>query len=353
MVASDIKYEIHSLHINVGNGDGAIHLLVEPGADKNPNVVHRAILVDGGKTTALDQIQKTIQYIEDTYKIVDTDGSEQRDPTVATKPPFQLRFDGIVVTRWAVDHSAGVLALINKQLLADQPDPTIPRMAADGKTKLGPCSFMRYDKTNLAPLTNFYSAFWDGPTGASLVASAPQKSSTQPPPTSQIRITPTATQGTDVPPPSPPFNAGDSKRTVDFIDSSNKAKIWAKFCNLVATPTELIGRELFTGQIATQDKPAVRTYEKLSDMTNALQPFPYLTGTCLTGICCIGADGIVVSKDPPVEPEKQPDILKTSSINLVAVVGDVIQHYFAGDADCRDGRFKLSYGFTRILDCIS
>jgi acetolactate synthase small subunit len=106
MPASTIDYEIHSLHINVGNGDGAIHLLVEPG--EATNTVHRAILVDGGKPATVDQILKTIKYVEDSYKIVDPDGNPQVDDHSITNPkPVQLRFDGIVVSRWAIDHSAG------------------------------------------------------------------------------------------------------------------------------------------------------------------------------------------------------------------------------------------------------
>lgn len=106
MSASTIDYEVHSLHINVGNGDGAIHLLVEPG--ETTNTVHRAILVDGGKPTAVDQILKTIKYVEDTYAIVDPDGNPQVDDhSAAAKKPAQLRFDGIVVSRWVIDHSAG------------------------------------------------------------------------------------------------------------------------------------------------------------------------------------------------------------------------------------------------------
>lgn len=351
------NYEIHSLHINVGNGDGAIHLLVEPGAKNAKDIVHRAILVDGGKKTAVDQLQKTIKYVEDTYNIVGLDGTtpqidDQFDAaSTATDKPLQLKFDGIVVSRWAVDHSDGILALINQRLLLDVANPAIPRKSVNSadttKVKtLGPCAFMRY-ADDLTPMTNFYSAFWDGPTGASLVAKTPQATSQQPPPTSQIKLQPTSS--TDPTPKK--FKAGDANRVVDFMDSSDKTLIWPKVCNLVSTPVELIGRELFTGQIATEtDSTVQRYYTNVATLNTALSALPvkYTTGGSLTGICCIGADGTTVSAEAPAAGSTtEPAILKTSSIALVGVVGGVVKHYFAGDADYRDG-MSMFYHQTDI-----
>jgi hypothetical protein len=349
------NYEIHSLHINVGNGDGAIHLLVEPGATGKQNIVHRAILVDGGKTKAVDQIQRTIKYIEDTYQIVDLDGTPQTDVTLATPVP-QLRFDGIVVSRWAIDHSAGVLALINQRLLQDVPDPNKPRQDSGGKN-LGPCAFIRYD-ANLVPLTTFYSAFWDGPTGASLVASTPRATSQQPPPTSQIQLHgPTPTSMSDPPPAPPTFNAGDANgasnpRIVDFVDSNDQTLIWQNVCTLVATPVELIGREMFTGSISKEtDGAALRYYADVSAMTAALKDtVTYTNGGAFTGICCIGADGTAVSKDSGSSTTTTPTPPKNSSIALVGIVGGAVKHYFAGDADYRDGESNF-YLLERIWTC--
>jgi hypothetical protein len=312
-------------------------------------MVHRAILVDGGKTTAVDQIQRTIKYIEDTYQIVDPiDGTPQVDITLQIPLP-QLRFDGIVVSRWAIDHSAGVLALINQRLLQDVPDPSTPRQDF-GKTKnLGPCAFMRYD-ANLVPLTTFYSAFWDGPTGASLVASTPRATSQQPPPTSQIKLhAPTVT-----PAPAPlRFNAGDANgdsnhRIVDFVDSSDQTLVWQNVCTLVATPVELIGREMFTGYISKEtDGTVLRHYADLSEMTTTLKDtVKYTNGGAFTGICCIGADGTTVSKAPESSTTTDPPtttLPKNSSITLVGIVGGAVKHYFAGDSDYRDGESNFLF----------
>jgi hypothetical protein len=318
-----VLYEIHSLHINVGNGDAAIHLLVEPVTDAK-NVVHRAILVDGGKTTAVDQIVKTIKYIEDTYAIVDLDGTNQVDQSSTAKPPPpQLRFDGIVVTKWAVDHSAGLLKLINDQLLADKPDPKVDRKSNNGLTRLGPCSFMRYDAKTQAPLTNIYSAFWEG-TGASKL----EKTTTTLAPTSQIRLT--SPNGTD---PSPPFAIGAANRSADFIDSADQTKRWIGVFNLVATRAELIGRELFTGQIAANTPVTnVWQYDDVGKLVTAVSALPAFAAapTPFTGICCIGADGMSISGTATST---------ISTISLAGIVGGAVKHYFAGDADYSDGEF--------------
>jgi hypothetical protein len=334
MALSD-NFEVHSLHINVGNGEGAIHLLVDPITEANKrkkNVVYRAILVDGGKKTAVDQILRTIKYIEDEYDIVDpyNDNKPQVDETVKDGKP-QLRFDGIVISRWAVDHSAGLLQLINQQLLDDQPDPSTQRKDSNGNP-IGACSFLRYKADDKqTPLTNFYSAYWDGPTGASTVGSAPQAVTSRAPPTSQIKLPFPTT-----------FEAGDKtndRPAVDFIDSNDRGKKWPRVCNLVATPAELIGRELFTGKIQVSSTPdQSRIYDNLSAMLQ-VNTTEYMTGTgSATGIYCVGADGVTLSApgQDPTSTDK-----KTSSIALIAVVGGQVKHYFAGDADFSVGKFPF------------
>ena len=140
-------HEIHSYHINVFNGDAAIHLLVEPGQtaagkdDTSKGKVKRAILVDGGKPAAADQIKKAIKFIGTAYDV-----TAQDNAAGATS----LKFDGIVVTRWALDHSAGILSLIIQQLNTDHPSSGTP------STVKG-CSLMKYDGDS--PATYFYSPY--------------------------------------------------------------------------------------------------------------------------------------------------------------------------------------------------
>src|SRR5947207_1997613 len=111
--------EIHSFHINAGNGEAAIHLQVQPGTapanskEVPKGIVKRALLVDGGKPATLENIRSTIRYIEITYDVTAQDNVGQG----ATR----LGFDGFVISRWAVDHSAGLLNLIVQQLIEDYP----------------------------------------------------------------------------------------------------------------------------------------------------------------------------------------------------------------------------------------
>ena len=141
-------YEIHSYHINVFNGDAAIHLLVEPGQkaddDDDPpkGKVKRAVLIDGGKPAAAGQIKKAIKFIGTTYDVTDQDN---------TKGATSLKFDGIVVTRWALDHSAGILSLIIQQLSADHPSSETP-------SAIKGCSLMKYHDDD-TPATYFYSPY--------------------------------------------------------------------------------------------------------------------------------------------------------------------------------------------------
>jgi hypothetical protein len=236
-----------------------------------------------------------------------------------------------------------VLSLINQQLNEDQPDPSKPRKSSDGTESLGPCSFMRYD-ASLNPKTNFYSPFWDGPTGASTLV----EDKTRPPPNAQIKISSPPQSGTPskIPPAAPKFAVNTVDRAADFVDSADTTKKWSKVFNLVATPTELIGRELFTGLIgaAGTDAKKVRNYADMNEMLDALAAVPYKSKntageTKMTGICCIGADGVVVSAAATgTETETDPSkISKTSTISLVAVIAGAVKHYFSGDSHYLDG----------------
>ena len=127
--------------------NAAIHLLVEPGQeaagkDDTPKVkVKRAIMVDRGKPAAADQIKKAIKFIGTAYDV-----TMQDNAAGATA----LKVDGIVVTRWALDHSAGILSLIIQQLNADHP-------SSGASSTVKGCSLMKYDGDT--PATYFYSPY--------------------------------------------------------------------------------------------------------------------------------------------------------------------------------------------------
>ena len=137
-------YEIHSFHINVFNGDAAIHLLVQGANDKDDTPkakVRRAILVDGGKPAAAVQIKKAMKFIATTYDVTEQDNA---------KGVTTLAFDGIIVSRWAVDHSAGIMNLIVQQLNADH------QSSGTTSTVKG-CSLMKYSGDT--PSTYLYSPY--------------------------------------------------------------------------------------------------------------------------------------------------------------------------------------------------
>lgn len=101
-------YTVESFHINVGSGDGAIHIWTYGNSyvPKTRQVV-RAIFMDGGRNqadtdndkTIRGTIRETIIHIEKTYNCRNKhDGEKSR-----------LRFDSIIVTHWDIDHYSGIL----------------------------------------------------------------------------------------------------------------------------------------------------------------------------------------------------------------------------------------------------
>jgi hypothetical protein len=303
--------QIHSLHINVGNGDAAIHLLVTAttGQDDHNSAVKptlgtvkKAVLVDGGKPATVSQIKRTISYIESTYTI-----------TTDTK---KLQFDGVVVTKWSVDHSAGLLKLIIDDLTDKHPDGTS-----------GQCSFFKYASD--APTTVLYSPYWKSLNAASKI-DAFQKVA----PPSNIKIP----KNPNKPAPKHPktsFDVDDaSQRIVDF---SQATITWASVCKLAAGATELIGQDLFNPTPTATPTAAVKA--NLQALVGAN-----------TGLFCVGADGQCFSSADTTDATKTPpttvpkgtitkvSLLKTvqrgsPSISLLAVVKGKPQHYFSGDSD--------------------
>jgi hypothetical protein len=145
------SWEVHCFHININIGDAAIHLRVSPVTPTpptpiNPNPpsptkqfsVDRAVLMDGGKnsTFSVDQIDKTIAYIETKYDI----------------PGGKLLFDSIVLTHWDDDHYGGLFRLIQYRSSS----------SADGKQK-STCAFMKYNADTHLPETVMYVPYWVNP----------------------------------------------------------------------------------------------------------------------------------------------------------------------------------------------
>ena len=86
-------------HINIGTGDAAIYYLVQyPPPDlksSNPGIlpyIHRACLIDGGKSAGATQIIKFLMKVSNTYQFSKSQGGR----TALLFPPF----DAIVITHW-------------------------------------------------------------------------------------------------------------------------------------------------------------------------------------------------------------------------------------------------------------
>jgi hypothetical protein len=272
-MASEIS-EIHSFHCNVNNGDAAIHLLAKPaaasGSNRKPTVL-KAVLVDGGKPASAEKIRRVISLINATYNF---SGSTS------------LKFDGVVVTTWNIDHYGGIVNLVLSDL-------------SDNNQR---CSFFKYEGAESSPKTILYSPYWTGS------AVSKMKNTSKRAPCRDIKL-----------------NAAFSKiestnvetRSVDFVKGD---KAWPKICRLVAGADELIGCEILSGTL----RRGSGTLNNLAAMTASS-----------TGIFCIGADGQTFDRSgqAALVPLGGPTHKGTSSIALVAVVQGKAKHYFSGDSD--------------------
>jgi glyoxylase-like metal-dependent hydrolase (beta-lactamase superfamily II) len=86
------KYEIDSHFINIGIGDGAVHVLLEKKNNK-PQCIVRTVLIDGGLETAKETLAAAISDIRKKYHT-------------------QFRFDAIVITHWDEDHYGAVTEML-------------------------------------------------------------------------------------------------------------------------------------------------------------------------------------------------------------------------------------------------
>lgn len=105
------RLKVHSWHINIGVGDGAIHLLVDekatlPATTAVKPLVKKAVLIDGGDSAhSLQQLKLTIARIEAEYDFPAEDAK-------------QLKFDAILITHWDLDHWYGIHQLLLEDLEA-------------------------------------------------------------------------------------------------------------------------------------------------------------------------------------------------------------------------------------------
>lgn len=143
------EWGVDSIHINVGHGDSAIHLLVtkKRKLDKKLTVV-RATLIDGGSGPE-KVIENAIERIKNRYIIA----------------RGQLQFDSVVITHWDKDHYRGVLDLINKEIKNEiqkirQREKRGPTQAELNAMQPRWLKYKGNARTN--PETTFYIPYWEG-----------------------------------------------------------------------------------------------------------------------------------------------------------------------------------------------
>ena len=173
MTTPTIKYRVDSIHINVGQGDGAIHLLVDPQLiqDDKPTV-KRACLVDGGEWQVVEndgnmsgneRIRLAISRIKQNYFLSEKHSSDD---------PLVMRFDSVVITHWDSDHYGGIGKLIKDDFenqwksIKPKEDPEdeaeFTKYEKDFKDKMAPhrCRYFQYEKTTMTPTTTLYAPYW-------------------------------------------------------------------------------------------------------------------------------------------------------------------------------------------------
>lgn len=163
------RYRVDSIHLNIGVGDSAIHLLVKYHDEWAPEgppskkvrakpTIFRACLIDGGEGCSFQKIDNAIKKIEEIYRL----------------PPNQesLKFDSVVITHWDTDHYKGIVDLVNDKLTEE-----INKLLKTKKKKRGQLTseekegiqvpFFKYGGAGRSsPQTTFYAPYWHGDAGS-------------------------------------------------------------------------------------------------------------------------------------------------------------------------------------------
>jgi len=129
------SYELHSFHMNIGVGDGSLHILVDTAAKTKTGscgTIQRTILIDSGKQKngPVSCIESTMKKIMTDYDLPEGDGN--------------LKLDAAIITHWDADHYKTLIFLLRKY-------------KSDLETKK--VQFLRYDKDG-NPITVMYVPSW-------------------------------------------------------------------------------------------------------------------------------------------------------------------------------------------------
>ncbi|KAK6503379.1 hypothetical protein TWF481_008399 [Arthrobotrys musiformis] len=114
---SPFYYTVESFHINVGSGDGAIHIMTY-GTTRGiiKRQVVKAIFMDGGRLEgAGDRKKKVTKGVNDEnrWTVNQTIDYIETNYDCQNKHDGKLRFDYFIVTHWDSDHYAGIIRALN------------------------------------------------------------------------------------------------------------------------------------------------------------------------------------------------------------------------------------------------
>ncbi|THC90018.1 hypothetical protein EYZ11_010520 [Aspergillus tanneri] len=341
------SYAVDSLHINVGAGDSAIHLLVEnPDADK-PKVM-RACLIDGGKPNKdpPQKIRDTIERIENEYDLFNHKSDKG-----------YMRFDSVVITHWDDDHFGGIDQLIQGDFqsqfesLKEKENRNNEDKDILNLLKQCQCRYFLYDSNsrdeNKYCLTTLYAPYWDEnaenfDTDGKRKESDPKKSK----PNDKM----------DNP---KNFIGSDSRFSFWFVLRRGHGpltnKEWKKanvkisnLCNLRYEPNQIIGTNLFdNSHLESKRYQEIDSKEMLA---RVMEGTKIGDGQVPVGIYCVSSRNCVIGPEPEKKSigfssEAEPDIgsfLLDDNVNKknYCSIGAIVlwtrpeptaTHYFAGD----------------------
>ena len=283
-------YHVDSYHINVGAGDGSIHIFYEfdPGTWKR--TVVKALIIDGGKANdeVKDKFKRTILDIERKYECQGTKNNQFGRP--------MLLFDGYIITHWDADHHEGVVALLQDDVIS-----------IDGNLKNLRLRRALYHPQGL-PLSFFFAPHFTEKqhSGVGDVGKVKKLDDT-------LRLD-EKQEYLDI----------KYKKTGEFAERMLKARV---------KTTDLLGRNFFDGgdnQLNGNGAGSIDSIETLLSVNKPYNPYPdRLPQATVPGMYCVAVNQFVLG-----QASIQTTPTNKSSICCLVIWGNGhCSHYLAGDAD--------------------
>lgn len=273
------QWRVDSHHVNVGNGDCSIHVLVYL-----PDRAFKCVLLDGGSAwmsidpgtgaNSQNPIRNMLAYLDTAYRWINN----------------RCQFDTVVLSHWDEDHYGNLLKTIKEDA---SPRTTIP--------------YLKYDNNN-APATFFYAPNWLA--GYRLNGAF----------WAYIRE-----------------RNGFAEINKDYVPrGETQSYTWVPFCILRNPERQLnnvLGAEFFTNNLCTQPLNQINNLRALVDANKPQMPAP--ATTYMPCMYCVGVYQTTLGR-PPAEVILE-DPTRTNRVSIVCIVywADTgrISHYLAGDAD--------------------